>query len=333
MSPDLRAHLRYPEDLFKVQRELLTRYHVSDPGQFFNSQDFWRVPNDPTTGQGAAQPPYYIVAQAPGQKSRSSSSPARSTRCSGTTWPPTSRCPATRTRLRPDAGARVARQPGRARTGPGAGPVRPTTQIAQTVTLLNSQGPGQYGNLLTLPVGGGLLYIEPLYVEAAGEPVPDPPVRAGRLRRPVRSASLTGALDSLFGAGAGRRRGDAAHPSTGAGGDRRRRRRGPRRRGRRRRGPPFQPGEAGAVADSPAGCRRCTSSRTVREPAEAQSGTCDRHRQRAVAVNQARGGVGGGPRTEADAERPAERGFAPVPPAGKVDSRRGVEQLGSSLGS
>ncbi|HEY6746453.1 MAG TPA: UPF0182 family protein, partial [Mycobacteriales bacterium] len=64
ISPQLKDHLRYPEDLFKVQRELLTRYHVTDPRQFFNTQDFWRVPADPTTGQGAAQPPYYIVAQA-----------------------------------------------------------------------------------------------------------------------------------------------------------------------------------------------------------------------------------------------------------------------------
>jgi len=69
ISPQLREHIRYPEDLFKVQRELLTRYHVTDPRQFFNTQDFWKVPSDPTTGTGqnAAQPPYYIRAQAPGQ--------------------------------------------------------------------------------------------------------------------------------------------------------------------------------------------------------------------------------------------------------------------------
>ncbi|MGH3622898.1 MAG: UPF0182 family protein, partial [Sciscionella sp.] len=88
----LRAHFRYPEDLFKVQRDLLTKYHVTDPGQFYSSQTFWDVPSDPTlkagqtTAQGSAgaglpsdtttssgsgggppQPPYYVLAEAPGQ--------------------------------------------------------------------------------------------------------------------------------------------------------------------------------------------------------------------------------------------------------------------------
>ena len=59
--------------------------------------------------------------------------------------------------------------------GPGQvqGRFGSTAQIAQTVTLLNSQGSSViYGNLLTLPVGDGLLYVEPLYVEAAGNPYP-----------------------------------------------------------------------------------------------------------------------------------------------------------------
>ncbi|MGI8532593.1 MAG: UPF0182 family membrane protein, partial [Geodermatophilaceae bacterium] len=47
ITPELRAHFRYPEDLFKVQRQLITKYHVSDPIDFFNTTDFWRVPNDP----------------------------------------------------------------------------------------------------------------------------------------------------------------------------------------------------------------------------------------------------------------------------------------------
>ena len=50
---DLMAHLRYPEDLFKVQRELLARYHVTDPGAFYGGQDFWTVPDDPTQEQRA----------------------------------------------------------------------------------------------------------------------------------------------------------------------------------------------------------------------------------------------------------------------------------------
>ena len=47
ISPELQAHLRYPEDLFKVQRALLAKYHVNDPVTFFSNSDFWQVPLDP----------------------------------------------------------------------------------------------------------------------------------------------------------------------------------------------------------------------------------------------------------------------------------------------
>ena len=47
ITPDLAAHLRYPEDLFKVQRQLLAKYHVDDPVTFFSTSDFWDVPLDP----------------------------------------------------------------------------------------------------------------------------------------------------------------------------------------------------------------------------------------------------------------------------------------------
>src|SRR4029450_2039141 len=61
----LMAHLRYPEDLFKVQRDLLAQYHVTDATAFYSGQDFWRVPTDPT-GDGD-QPPYYLTIRMPDQ--------------------------------------------------------------------------------------------------------------------------------------------------------------------------------------------------------------------------------------------------------------------------
>lgn len=64
ISPDLAAHLRYPEDLFKVQRMLLAKYHVDDPVTFFSTSDFWDVPLDPPNPTASSyQPPYYIVAK------------------------------------------------------------------------------------------------------------------------------------------------------------------------------------------------------------------------------------------------------------------------------
>jgi uncharacterized protein len=205
ISDQLREHLRYPEDLFKVQRELLTRYHVSDPVQFFNSQDFWRVPADPTTGQNAAQPPYYIVAQAPGQKApvfQLTSALNALQRDNLAAYVTVSSDP-------DDYGQmQVLELPGsQAVLGPGQvqGRFGSTPEIAQTITLLNSQGSQvRYGNLLTLPVAGGLLYIEPLYVEAPQLPYPIlQRVLVAFGDRVAFAPSLTGALDSLFGAGAG----------------------------------------------------------------------------------------------------------------------------------
>ncbi len=61
--PELQQHLRYPEDLFKVQRALLAKYHVDDPVTFFSTSDFWDVPLDPNPTASSYQPPYYIVAK------------------------------------------------------------------------------------------------------------------------------------------------------------------------------------------------------------------------------------------------------------------------------
>ncbi len=70
ISGDLMSHLRYPEDLFKVQRTLLASYHVDDANEFFSGQDFWRSPEDPTASgdNKPLQPPYYLTLQMPSQE-------------------------------------------------------------------------------------------------------------------------------------------------------------------------------------------------------------------------------------------------------------------------
>ena len=49
MSADLIAHMRYPEDLFNVQRTMMATYHVNDAAEFYSGGDFWKIPDDPTT--------------------------------------------------------------------------------------------------------------------------------------------------------------------------------------------------------------------------------------------------------------------------------------------
>ena len=70
ISAQLLEHIRYPEDLFRVQREILSSYHVKTAEAFYGGQDFWRVPRDPSTfgANASAQPPYYLTLQMPGTK-------------------------------------------------------------------------------------------------------------------------------------------------------------------------------------------------------------------------------------------------------------------------
>lgn len=173
MSAGLLAHVRYPEDMFKVQRKLLASYHVTDPHAFYGQQDFWLVPADPTQGDPQPdQPPYYLTLKMPDQD--------KATFSLTTTFVP---------RGRPNLSAFMAvdSDPGsdygtirvlelpRSSTVSGPGQVQNQFEadpgVQSQLNILRVQGGAAgvvYGNLLTLPVAGGLLYVEPVYVKASG---------------------------------------------------------------------------------------------------------------------------------------------------------------------
>jgi len=168
ISPDLESHIRYPEDLFKVQRTLLANYHVSNPQTFYNGSDFWRVPVDPTRNEAKLQPPYYLTLQMPGQAQPSFSLTS--------TFVPTgdrnnlAAFVAVNADPGPDYGTfRVLQLP---RSLQINGPSQVQNQlesedtIAEEINILKRGTQVKYGNLLTLPVGGGLLYVEPVYVQS-----------------------------------------------------------------------------------------------------------------------------------------------------------------------
>src|SRR5699024_5476281 len=67
MSDDLIAHVRYPEDMFKLQRTMLQEYHVTDPYALYEGNNRWAIPLDPAADVDADQPPYYQSIQLPGQ--------------------------------------------------------------------------------------------------------------------------------------------------------------------------------------------------------------------------------------------------------------------------
>ena len=222
MSGDLLSHVRYPEDLFKMQRAILGQYHVTDAGAFYSQQDAWMTPNDPVGqngGSGTLQPPYYTTLQVPGQ-----TSPAFSLY---STFIPKSTGASARNVLTgylvasSDAGSTAGVKGSgygkltllslpRDTVVPGPGQVQAMfnadADVARVINLLRQGSTSVLnGNLLTLPVGGGLLYVQPVYVKSTGE-TSFPLLKKVLVAFGDKIAfedTLPAALDSLFGGSTG----------------------------------------------------------------------------------------------------------------------------------
>ena len=226
MSGQLMSHVRYPEDLFKVQRELLGRYHVTDPDAFYQNRDVWSVPNDPTVQADVKQPPFYMSLQMPDQEAPAfqlTSSFIPQIVEGGTSREVMYGYLAADSDAGSQAGVKGPEY-GRLRLlqlptdtlVPGPGQVQnkfnsdPT--VSQALNLLR-QGASDVlnGNLLTLPVGGGLLYVQPVYVKSTGT------TSYPTLQRVLVAfgdkigfaPSLDAALDQLFGGDSGAAAGDS----------------------------------------------------------------------------------------------------------------------------
>ena len=286
VDPELRAHFRYPEDIFRVQTNMFGLYHITEPSDFYNRTDRWEIAQKPgvvgpaaPAGLGATVPggapavareermePYHLLMRLPDEE--------REDFLILQPFVPfsTGRQPQGPHRLhggqeRP-VGVRTA---GGVRHAPG--PTRSTAPRSSTPgSTRNPTSPGRspcwapggsnvkLGNLLVIPINQSLIYIQPLYVQAQGTPLPqlkkvivvsgDRVVMrdslAGVAHRAVRSVAAhprapgRGSADRWHSAARSGGRIDAAHPGLP---DRRRHRRQPPRPGqrplhRRRRGPP-----------------------------------------------------------------------------------------------
>lgn len=230
MSGELMSHIRYPSDLFKVQRSILGRYHVTEAGAFYSQQDAWMTPNDPVDGPGIGvlQPPYYLTMQAPGMQEPKFSL--------YTTFIPQSTGENSRNVLTGYlvASAEAGDEPGvisdeygklrllslpRETIIPGPGQVQNNfnadSEVSQLLNILR-QGSTRVlnGNLLTLPVGGGFLYVQPVYIESTGE-TSFPLLQKVLVSFGDRIAfedTLDEALDELFGGDSGANAGDSVVP-------------------------------------------------------------------------------------------------------------------------
>jgi len=223
ISPGLMSHLRYPEDMFKVQRDILAKYHVESPDTWYQNSDLWRVPADPTVGGGAGdsaprkQPPFFLSLRMPGQ--------------TGTDFSLTSVYVPNAERenltgfMAVDAEAsspnygqiRILRLPGDVQIpGPGqvANKFQTDDSIRTALLPLNQPSSGaraQFGNLLTLPLGGGLLYVQPVYSVRTSGPGSYPVLRyvlVGFGEKVAYGSNLQEALDKVFAGDAGADTGD-----------------------------------------------------------------------------------------------------------------------------
>lgn len=225
MSADLLKHIRYPADLFKMQREVLGPYHVTNPDTFYAGDDKWVTPNEPTVKDSTRlQPPYYLTLQTPG-----TSKPAFTLY---STFIPQSAQGESRNILKgyltadSDAGSGYGRltlltlpkNPTVAAPGQVQNDFNADGDVL-TVTNLLKQGDSKLvrGNLLTVPVGGGLLNVQPLYVQSTGEtsyPLLQY-VLASFGDQIAFKPTLDEALDELFGGASGASAGDSGANGSG----------------------------------------------------------------------------------------------------------------------
>jgi uncharacterized membrane protein (UPF0182 family) len=222
MSDELLAHIRYPADLFKVQRSVLATYHITNPIAFYQRSDAWTTPDDPTESTEIAQPPYYLTMQVPG-----TDAPAFTLystfipRTSGESQNILTGYLSVNSDYGDDYGRLTLLTLPKDDTVQAPGQVQNRfNSYAEAATELNllEEGGSQVirGNLLTLPVGGGLLYVQPIYVQSSG-------TTSLPLLTKVLVAfgddiayqdTLDAALDELFGGDSGADAGDGDVPVT-----------------------------------------------------------------------------------------------------------------------
>jgi hypothetical protein len=216
MSEGLVSHIRYPEDIFRVQRDVLSLYHVKNANAFYGGQDFWRVPRDPSTlgANAGAQPPYFYTLKLPGEEKAAFSLTTPFVPRGG--------------RENLSAFAVVNSDPGEnygkftvlqlQRSTNIAGPSQVASNfeanpnVALSLSLLRQGGSDVVlGNLLTVPAGGGLLYVQPVYVRATANAAAYPLLQKVLVSFGEKIGfddTLRGALDQVFG-------GDSGSTSTG----------------------------------------------------------------------------------------------------------------------
>ena len=207
MPPDLKAHIRYPEDLFRVQTALYTTYHMSEPAVFFHREDQWQIPMQATGGQGGDPYLRHIVMKLPGE--------SREEYIQMTPFTPRGKDNLAAWMVARNDGEQYAqlivyRFP---RQSLVFGPtqvlnrINQDTEIAQQISLWDQRGSQVIrGHLLVIPIEESLIYVQPLYLRAEGGRIPElKRVIVAYKNQVVMDETLERSLARLFGGAAGPR--------------------------------------------------------------------------------------------------------------------------------
>jgi hypothetical protein len=202
MPPDLRAHIRYPQDLFAIQAAKYAVYHMTDPSVFYSKEDLWRVATRSVNGTSTPMSPYYAVMRLP-EVGKSEEfilmvpfTPARknnmiawiAARCDGADYG--------KVLVFTFPKEKLIYGPEQIQSRVNQSPV-----ISQQLTLWDQGGSRVIrGTLLVVPVQNAVLYVEPLYLAAeGGSSIPElKRVIVAYSDQVVMEPSLEEALNAIF---------------------------------------------------------------------------------------------------------------------------------------
>jgi uncharacterized membrane protein (UPF0182 family) len=173
LSPDLKSHLRYPEDLFAIQSDEYKTFHMTDPQVFYNREDLWVSPTETYDGVQQPMQPYYILMKLPGSTTleyllMTPFTPQN--RSNMISWM-AARCDF------PGYGQKLFYELPKDKLTYGPSQIEamidqnPT--ISQQLTLWDQMGSHVLrGKLIVTPIENSFLYVVPIYLQAAGENFP-----------------------------------------------------------------------------------------------------------------------------------------------------------------
>ena len=174
MPEDLKEHIRYPKDLFQIQAELYSTYHMMDPDVFYNKEDYWNTPNEIYAENEIRMEPYYIVTRLPGHEREEfilMTPFTPSTKNNMIAW-------LAAKNDQPDYGNLIVYKFPKEKLifGPMQIEARidQDSEISQQLTLWGQKGSTVIrGNLLVIPVEKSIIYVEPLYLRAETGEIPE----------------------------------------------------------------------------------------------------------------------------------------------------------------